>query len=231
MDSHSSETELLKTPNGNMRDSIPEFKNHLRMLLEFLKDNKMNPASTKPKTYRQKIEKCKTKFDRYHETTTPKSVLSKSYNCTGRLKFYSDKMLYIYLEVAEKLKKPLPCTFMWPVKLTWKVDIIDEDDEDNTASCCCLGQATSIFNKPNQGFVSFPNDWIAKDFNAIDIPKFLADDGSMTLRWTVITEPLLPSVYVEDFQKLLVKLEVICNNYEGPEVLLSHIKKVAHEIL
>ncbi|CAL1528218.1 unnamed protein product, partial [Lymnaea stagnalis] len=101
----------------------------------------------------------------------------------------------------------------------WKLEIVDEDSGKTVS----LGEASCVFNRPRQGFVSHPNDWISIDLDTIVSSGCIAPDGSATLKWTVVTKPILQIENVAEFHEILETLKTFCDNYEGPEEQISYI--------
>lgn len=211
-----------------MDESVTKLSDNLKEILKYLRSKKQSIKLGADNTfYIQRITKFKDRFHQYYEEITPKVHLGSLYSCTGRLKFYQDNKLYIYLEVSEKTTNSHGSAAVWPVKLTWKLEIVDQDKDDSFS----LGEASCTFNKPRQGFVAHPNDWICVDYERIVHSGLIGRDGAATLRWTFVATPILQVDNVEEFQKILENLEIFCDHYEGPEIMLIHIQKSVDEIL
>ncbi|KAH9524155.1 hypothetical protein Btru_048270 [Bulinus truncatus] len=203
---------MCKILNNKMASSSLAFKSSLNSVLNEIEKLKVNPPNCKEYTLR--IADIEQKFDRFYEEVTPKPVLSDVYTCVGRMKFYGDGMLFIYLEISENDRGPLP----WPVRATWRVELLDENDYSNKEKIYKLGEATCLFNKPRQGFVSHPNDWISVKLDQIKYSGRISQDRSVTIRWSVITEPVLQDVYLEQFVELLKTTQKYFDCFHGDEL-------------
>ncbi|KAH9505585.1 hypothetical protein Btru_055954 [Bulinus truncatus] len=149
------------------------------------------------------LHKVRLNFSTYSEESTPKPALSNEmYTCVGRLKFYPDKMIYMYLEVSTNPRFPKA---PWPAKVTWKVELIDENDDTRKLP---LGESSFIFNKPKQGFASHPNDWISVSYNQLKGSPLIGPDKSMTIKWSVISEPALEYLYLEQLEDIILQREI-----------------------
>ncbi|XP_013085088.2 uncharacterized protein LOC106069871 [Biomphalaria glabrata] len=202
-----------------MDPSQNSLKASLKSLLTELESIKNKP--TNKQVYIQRISDVEGKFHRFHEEVTPKPVLSELYTCVGRMRFY-DEMLAIYFEILDNDKVQR----LWPAKATWKVELVDDDD--NSVDPFPLGEASCLFNKPRQGFTSHPTDWISIRYNDIRQSRLIGADNSITIKWTVLVEPVLQNIYLEEFEQLLINAERYFDFFNGGEI--SQIKESLAEI-
>ncbi|KAK0049969.1 hypothetical protein Bpfe_020520 [Biomphalaria pfeifferi] len=137
------------------------------------------------------------------------------------MRFY-DEMLAIHFEILENDKVQR----LWPAKATWKVELVDDDD--GSIEPFCLGEASCLFNKPRQGFTSHSTDWISIRYNEIQQSRLICADNSITIKWTVLVEPVLQNIYLEQFEQLLINAEQYFDFFNGGEINL--IKESLAEI-
>ncbi|KAI8776120.1 hypothetical protein BgiMline_034359 [Biomphalaria glabrata] len=193
-----------------MDGSKDSFKDSLKLLVSEIETLKKTPS--KQVKYIQRISDIESKFNSFHEEVTPKPVLSYLYTCVGRMKFYGDQILSIYLEVSDNEKAKQ----FWPAKARWKVELLDENNQNSSAFN--LGESTCLFNKPRQGFTAHPSDWISIRYNDFRQSRLIGPDNSMTIRWTVLVEPVLQNIYFEQFEQLLINAERYFDFFNGGEI-------------
>ncbi|KAK6961637.1 hypothetical protein BgiMline_034364 [Biomphalaria glabrata] len=149
-----------------------------------------------------RIDNVEEKFQNYLEEVTAKSIFNDMYFCRIRMKFYGDKMLFFYLEVSENGQEKA----IWPVKITWKVEIIDENNTEDKKKVLVLGELSSLYNKPKEGLASHSNDWISVSLEKI-ISSGLISDNSVTVKWSALVEPVLMDNFLYRFEMLVKSAE------------------------
>ncbi|KAK0049970.1 hypothetical protein Bpfe_020521 [Biomphalaria pfeifferi] len=149
-----------------------------------------------------RIDNVEEKFQNYLEEVTAKSIFNEMYFCRIRMKFYGDKMLFFYLEISENGQEEA----IWPVKITWKVEIIDENNAEDKKKVLVLGELSSLYNKPKEGLASHSNDWISVNLEKI-ISSGLISDNSVTVKWSALVEPVLIDNFLDRFEELVGSAE------------------------
>ncbi|KAI8776117.1 hypothetical protein BgiMline_034355 [Biomphalaria glabrata] len=201
-----------------MHSSQHSLKTSLKSLLTEIDGIKNSP--TNEKEYIQRISDVEVKFQKFHEEVTPKPVLSDLYTCVGKIKCYDD-MLAIHFELLDNDKVQR----LWSAKATGKVELVDDESSIDPFP---LGEASCLFNKPRQGFTAHPSDWISIRYNDIRQSRLIGPDNSMTIKWTVLVEPVLQNIYLEQFEQLLINAERYFDFFNGGEI--SQIKESLSEI-
>ncbi|KAK6961629.1 hypothetical protein BgiMline_034356, partial [Biomphalaria glabrata] len=166
-----------------------------------------------------RIDNVVEKFQNYLEEVTAKTIFNKMYFCRIRMKFYGDKMLFFYLEVSENGQEEA----IWPVRITWKVEIIDENNAEDKKKVLVLGELSSLYNKPKEGLASHSNDWISVSLEKM-ISSGLISENSVTVKWSALVEPILMDNFLDRFEKLVKSAE------DKFDFFHKHLQEVKHDV-
>lgn len=198
-------------------------------VVKYVHDISSHNIKPKTKSYKHTIYNIENSFSKYAEYKTPKQQISTFGKWMGRLKFYGDNLLYLYLEVYPSQQSNNQ-TFRaeWPAKITWKVEIIDDNDDKRIH---VIDQTWCYFHKPRQGDRALPNDWMKVHLDVIKNTGLIQPDGSIVLRWTVTLESVMYCAQVDDMKNILENVNTLIDQGESASNLCQKLKADVEKVM